>query len=148
MENFEVEMMDSTAQMLAALIVAPTLIDRIKETQHSDDGFVKIKKELRVEPFDGFELKDDGSLWKDGRLCVPRDDGLKQELLKKAYNSRFSIHFGGTKIYQDLKRNYWWKGMKREIAEYIAKCLVCQQIKVEHQRPAGLLQPLEIPQWK
>nr|XP_027086619.1 uncharacterized protein LOC113708357 [Coffea arabica] len=96
----------------------------------------------------GVQCEGDGSLWKDGRLCVPRDEGLKQELLKEAHNSRFSIHPGGTKMYRDLKRNYWWNGMKREIAEYVAKCLVCPQVKAEHQRPADLLQPLEIPQWK
>ncbi|XP_071925957.1 uncharacterized protein [Coffea arabica] len=112
MENFGVEMVDSTAQVLAALVVAPTLIDRIKEAQHSDAGLAKIKEKLELEPFDGFKLKDDGSLWKDGRLCVPRDEGLKQELLKEAHNSRFSIHSGGTKMYRDLKRNYWWNGMK------------------------------------
>ena len=99
MKNFEVEMVDSTAQVLAALVVAPTLIDRINEAQHSDAGLAKIKEKLELEPFDGFKLKDDGSLWKDGRLCVPRDEELKQELLKEAHNSRFSIHPGGTKMY-------------------------------------------------
>ena len=58
--------------MLAALVVAPTLINRIKEVQHLDDEFAKIKEKFRVEPFDGFELKDDGSLWKESRLCVPK----------------------------------------------------------------------------
>jgi hypothetical protein len=51
-------------------------------------------------------------------------------------------------MYQDLKREYWWPGMKMDIAEFVARCIVCQQVKIEHQRPAGLLQPLEIPQWK
>ncbi|XP_071924886.1 uncharacterized protein [Coffea arabica] len=103
MKNFEV---DSTAQMLAALVVAPTSIDRIKETQHSDDEFAKIKEKLRVESFDGFELKDDESLRKEGKLCVPRDERLKHELLKETHSSRFSIHPGGAKMYQELKRNY------------------------------------------
>jgi hypothetical protein len=51
-------------------------------------------------------------------------------------------------MYQDLKRRFWWYGMKREIAEYVAICDSCQRTKAEHQRPAGLLQPLQIPQWK
>ena len=51
-------------------------------------------------------------------------------------------------MYRDLKRNFWWEGMKREVAEYVSKCLTCQQVKAEHQRPSGLLQPLPIPQWK
>ena len=51
-------------------------------------------------------------------------------------------------MYQDIKKQFWWNAMQREIAQYVAKCLVCQQIKIEHQRTAGLLQPLPIPEWK
>jgi hypothetical protein len=51
-------------------------------------------------------------------------------------------------MYQDLKEQFWWHGMKREIAFYIARCDVCQRVKAEHQRPAGLLQPLKVPLWK
>ncbi|CAH9138313.1 unnamed protein product [Cuscuta epithymum] len=58
------------------------------------------------------------------------------------------MHPGGTKMYRDLKESYWWSGMKRDIAEYVSRCLTCQQVKAEHQHPAGLLQPLTIPEWK
>jgi len=51
-------------------------------------------------------------------------------------------------MYQDLKKKFWWQGMKQDVAEYVAQCHVCQQVKAEHQRPAGLLQPLSIPEWK
>jgi hypothetical protein len=51
-------------------------------------------------------------------------------------------------MYKDLKTRYWWNGMKRDVAEYIALCDTCQRVKAEHQRPAGLLQPLKIPEWK
>ncbi|KAA0053631.1 ty3-gypsy retrotransposon protein [Cucumis melo var. makuwa] len=58
------------------------------------------------------------------------------------------MHPGSTKMYQDLKRVYWWRNMKREVAEFVSKCLVCQQVKAPRQKPAGLLQPLSIPEWK
>ncbi|PKA56240.1 hypothetical protein AXF42_Ash011169 [Apostasia shenzhenica] len=51
-------------------------------------------------------------------------------------------------MYQNLREHYWWNNMKRDVAQFVAKCLVCQQIKAEHQRPGGLLQPLPIPKWK
>ena len=51
-------------------------------------------------------------------------------------------------MYKDVKGNFWWPGMKREIAEYVSKCDTCQRVKAEHQRPAGLLKPLETPEWK
>ena len=55
---------------------------------------------------------------------------------------------GGTKMYQDLKKQYWWKQMKVDVAEYVAKCQTCQVVKAEHLKPAGVLQPLFIPEWK
>ncbi|XP_052152528.1 uncharacterized protein LOC127770762, partial [Oryza glaberrima] len=66
----------------------------------------------------------------------------------EAHESAYSLHPGSTKMYQDLKEGYWWPNMKRDVAEYVALCDVCQKVKAEHQRPAGLLQPLRIPEWK
>ncbi|KAL7177744.1 hypothetical protein ACSBR2_031000 [Camellia fascicularis] len=51
-------------------------------------------------------------------------------------------------MYRDLHGHFWWNGMKGDIAEFVAQCLVCQQVKVEHQKPAGKLKPLPIPEWK
>ena len=51
-------------------------------------------------------------------------------------------------MYHDLKDTYWWNGMKRDIAEFVSKCLTCQQVKLEHQRPLRLLQQLPILEWK
>jgi hypothetical protein len=96
----------------------------------------------------GFSIDHQCVLWYNGRLCVPSIDELNQLILKEARDTPYSIHPGGTKMYQDLKEQFWWHGMKREIAFYIARCDVCQCVKVEHQRPAGLLQPLKIPMWK
>jgi hypothetical protein len=73
---------------------------------------------------------------------------LKQLILKETHDTPYSIHPGGTKMYQDLKLQFWWHGMNREIAFYIARCDVCQRVKAEHQRPVGLLQPLKVPMWK
>ena len=95
-----------------------------------------------------FSVKEAGSLYFQNRLCVPYDKELKKRLLFEARNTVFTMHPGCNKMYQDLKRHYWWKGMKRDVIEYVSKCLTCQQVKVEHQVPTGLLQPLPIPQWK
>nr|GFD28750.1 putative reverse transcriptase domain-containing protein [Tanacetum cinerariifolium] len=62
--------------------------------------------------------------------------------------SPFSVHPGSTKMYHDLKQHFWWSGMKRDVATFVSRCLVCQQVKIEHQRASGLLQPLDIPVWK
>ena len=88
-------------------------------------------------------IHEDDSLWFGRRLCVPTG-GTRQELLTDAHSSPYSVHPGGTKMYRDLKQHFWWQGMKREIARFVLKCLVYQQVKVEHQRTAGLLQPFPI----
>ena len=79
---------------------------------------------------------------------VLNDEALRKEILHEAHRSRFTIHPGGTKMYQDLKRTFWWEGMKREVAEFVSKCMTCQMVKAEWKHPAGLLHPLEIPMWK
>lgn len=58
------------------------------------------------------------------------------------------MHPGGTKMYRDLREFYWWPGLKREVTDFVSKCLTCQQVKAEHQLPSGLLQPVKIPLWK
>jgi hypothetical protein len=95
-----------------------------------------------------FSISSDGAILFEGRLCVPNHPELRKLILEEDHKSSFSIHPGATKMYQDLKREYWWPGMKTDIAEFVARCIVCQQVKVEHQRPAGLLQSLKISQWK
>jgi len=75
-------------------------------------------------------MADDGSLMMRQRLYVLDDETVKQMVLQEAYESKFSIHPGSTKMYQDLKHLYWWPNMKREIAKYVSKCGVCQQVKI------------------
>ena len=86
-------------------------------------------------------------LWMFGeRIYIPDDPQLKQAILEEAHSSDYALHLGSTKMYRTIRENYWWPGMKREIAEYVEKCLVCQQVKAEHQKPTGTLQPLLIPE--
>ena len=133
---------------LANLELAPTLLDQIKEAQKGHESIEGIKKKLPLDKAPGFAIDAEGVLRFKGRLCVPDDKELKGLILKEAHNTPYSIHPGGTKMYQDLREKFWWHGMKREIGSYIARCDVCQQVKAEHPRPAGLLQPLKVPEWK
>ncbi|KAL0367281.1 UNVERIFIED_CONTAM: hypothetical protein Sradi_3618200 [Sesamum radiatum] len=119
---------------------------KIKEAQYEDKEIQKIVVGKRSNS--DFTIDSDGILRFRGRLCVPGNQSIKDEILKEAHHSHYTLHPGGTKMYQDLKQSYWWNNMKRDIAEYVQKCMICQQVKVEHQRPAGLLQPLPIPEWK
>ncbi|GJW43420.1 reverse transcriptase domain-containing protein [Tanacetum coccineum] len=74
--------------------------------------------------------------------------GMRTVIMDEAHKSRYSVHPGADKMYYDLRDMYWWPGMKRDIATYVSKCLTCAKVKAEHQRPSGLLQQPEIPEWK
>jgi len=89
-----------------------------------------------------------GTIWFMNRICVPDVGDLRETILREAHDSAYSIHSGSTKMYQDLKQRYWWYGMKRDVAAHVAICDTCQRVKAENQRPAGLLQPLKVPEWK
>ncbi|KAA0025885.1 ty3-gypsy retrotransposon protein [Cucumis melo var. makuwa] len=133
---------------LAQLTVQPTLRQRIIVAQLNDPYLVE--KHLLVEAGQSqdFSISSDDGLTFDGRLCVPEDSAVKVELLNEAHSSPFSMHPRSTKMYQDLRCVYWWRNMKREVANFVSRCLVCQQVKAPRQRPAGLLQPLSVPGWK
>ncbi|CAN6487123.1 unnamed protein product [Victoria cruziana] len=83
-----------------------------------------------------------------GRIWIPSDSDLRNKLLGGLHSSRFLIHPGGTKMYREAKRRFWWPGMKKDITDFVAHCLICQQVKAEHQRPSGLLVQWELPEWK
>ncbi|GJZ27871.1 putative nucleotidyltransferase, ribonuclease H [Tanacetum coccineum] len=94
------------------------------------------------------ERKEDGSLYFMDRIWVPLVGDVRMVILNEAHKSKYSVHPGADKMYHDLRDMYWWPGMKRDIATYVSKCLTCAKVKAEHQRPSGLLQQPEIPEWK
>ena len=95
-----------------------------------------------------FKVDDQGVLRFEGRICIPDNDEMKKMILEESHRSSLSIHPEATKMYHDLKKLFWWSGLKRDVAQFVYSCLICQKSKVEHQKPAGLLTPLDVPEWK
>ncbi|WVZ97305.1 hypothetical protein U9M48_042853 [Paspalum notatum var. saurae] len=83
-----------------------------------------------------FREDEQGTVWYKNRICVPDVDSIKKLILNEAHDTAYSIHPGSTKMYHDMKERFWWYGMKRAVAEYVAVCDTCQRVKAEHQRPA------------
>jgi hypothetical protein len=133
---------------LASLEVQPTLMDKIKEAQKLDKEIEEIKSNMAKGKAKGFREDEQGIVWFEKHVCVPQDPELRKLILQEAHDSPYSIHPGNTKMYMNLKGRFWWSNMKRDVAEYIALCDICNRVKAEHQKPAGLLQPLPIPEWK
>ncbi|KAK1691823.1 hypothetical protein QYE76_008520, partial [Lolium multiflorum] len=131
-EQFRLELVSEG--FLASIELQPTLISQIKEAQKGNASIDGIKSQIAAGKAPGFTEDEAGVLWYNRRLCVPSDSELKQVILKEAHDTLYSIHPRGTKMYQDLKEQFWWHGMKREIGSYIAKCDICQRVKAEHHK--------------
>jgi hypothetical protein len=110
--------------------VGSNLLQKIQKGQVEDEKIQDFKHNIKEEKSPGFLEDEEGVLWYKGRFCVPNVKKLKDKIL---HESAYSIHSGGNKMYHDLKATYWWYGMKRDVAEYVALCDTCQRVKAEHQ---------------
>jgi hypothetical protein len=106
--------------------VCSSLLQEIQRGQLEDEKIQETKCNIKEEKSPGFSEDDEGVLWYKGRICVPNVKELKDKILHEAHESAYSIHPGGNKMYHDLKATYWWYGMKRDVAEYVALCNTCQ----------------------
>jgi hypothetical protein len=131
-----------------SLTVQTSVRDRIIEAQLeavADPEF--LKAELRGLDKQ-LEKKGDSGLYFVDRIWVPSCRGVRALILEEAHRSRYSVHPGADKMYYDLRELYWWPGMKKDIAVFVSQCLTCLQVKAEHQKPSGLLEQPQIPEWK
>ncbi|GJU79149.1 putative reverse transcriptase domain-containing protein [Tanacetum coccineum] len=115
---------------------------------------VEARKEenIRSEDLGGMikklEQRTDGTLCLNGRSWIPCRGNLRELIMNESHKLKYSIHPGSDKMYQDLKKLYWWPNMKAEIATYVNKCLTCAKVKAKYQKPSGLLVQPVIPVWK
>jgi hypothetical protein len=128
------------------------LILTIKEdaitAQKTDVGMGHLRRRLELGEAQCFRQDADGVLWFKDRLVVQKNFELYRKIMDEAHCSRYSIHLGTDKMYQYLRKSFWWMRMKREIVKYVSECDTCRRVKTDHLRPVGNLQPLGIPEWK
>ncbi|GKA90066.1 putative reverse transcriptase domain-containing protein [Tanacetum coccineum] len=118
--------------------------------KNEDVGGMLVENSKNPEKFrtEKLEPRADGTLCFNGRSWLPYYGDLRIVIMHESYKSKYFIHPGSDKMYQDMKKLYWWPNMKAKIATYVSKCLTCARVKAENQRPSGLLVQPEIPQWK
>ncbi|KAD6454275.1 hypothetical protein E3N88_08981 [Mikania micrantha] len=131
-----------------SLVITPDFLNELKDAQkeglkEENVGFERIFGQVK-----NLEENEFGVKIRFGRMWVPRNGDIMSRILDEAHKSCYSIHPGATKMYQDLRKDYWWPGMKFNVMQYVNKCLTCAQVKAEHQKPYGYGQPLEVPEWK
>ncbi|XP_070025489.1 uncharacterized protein [Nicotiana sylvestris] len=129
-----------TSRVLACVISRSSLFDRIRERQYDDPYLLVLKDRVQHDNARDMAIGDDGVVRMHGWICVPNVDELRELILEEAHSLRYSIHPGAAKMYQYLRQHYWWRRRNKDIMGFVARCLNCQQVKYEHQRPGGLLQ--------
>eukprot|EP00253_Pinus_taeda_P017798 PITA_17798 len=154
-ENRVADALSRKVQCVCRLSVSKwqsTLLEKIKEVADQDAVYHQIKQQIHQlsdkEIQQGYVLDDAGVLYFHKRLYVPNENDLRKLILDEFHTSHYTRHPGYHKMVVALRKEYYWPRMKKDVAEYLARCLECQQIKTEHMHPAGLLQPLPIPKWK
>ncbi|GKB72276.1 putative reverse transcriptase domain-containing protein [Tanacetum coccineum] len=124
-----------------ANIVADALSRKEREVVDESVGLQKGLDEM-------IKLRNDGALYYVDRIWVPLKGDVRTLIMDEAHKSKYSVHPGADKMYYDLRDRYWWLGIKKDIAEYVSRCLTCLKVKAKHQRPSGLLQQPKNPIWK
>ena len=117
--------MHVSGALFASFQLRSILVDQILEAQLEDPYLMNMRKKVEEGEQSDFAVRDDGALVMGSRLCVPTDEELKRQILEEAHSSAYAMHPGSTKMYRTLMEYYWWSGMKREVAEYVSKCLIC-----------------------
>ena len=131
--------------ILAQFRVRSVYLEKVKAAQRRDPQLQKISFEVQQGQSRYFMMNNEDTLRLGTRIYVPDGDELRKEIMEESHFSAYSIHPGTTKMHHNLKDTYWWIGMKRDIADFVSKCLICQQVKLKHHKPFGLLQQLPIP---
>ncbi|XP_073309923.1 uncharacterized protein [Primulina huaijiensis] len=125
----------SAPTSVSTLLAAPDIYGCIRDAQMTYERDQRWKELVSRKQDTCFREADDGSLRMKDRWVVPDTLELSQGLLRRAHCSRYSIHLGGKKMYKDLRSQFWWKGMKRNVIDFVRRCLNCQQIKAKRRRP-------------
>ena len=115
--------------MVAHVQVRSSLVEEVKQLQHDNDFCKEKIAQIRQGLCEELRVDDDGILWLQDRLVVPVVEDIRRRLLEAAHSSSYTMHPGSTKMYHDLRMHYWWKGMKKDVADFVVKCLTCSKLR-------------------
>nr|GEV09970.1 hypothetical protein [Tanacetum cinerariifolium] len=137
---------DASHKGLGVVLMQREKIEALKpENLEKEDVGGMIRKDI---PKEKLEPRADGTLCLNGKSWLPYYGDLRSVIMHESHKSKYFVHPSSDKMYQDMKKLYWWPNMKVNIATYVSKCLTYARVKAEHQTPSGLLVQLAIPEWK
>ena len=126
-------------QQIVSHVVGDELYEQVND---------KLQQQILEKRYEGYKLEEDGLLTFKGRIYIPNVADLRRVVMDEIHQAPYSGHPGYQKTIATARKQYFWIGMKKDMAGYISRCMKFQQVKVEHQHPIGLLQPLPVPKWK
>jgi hypothetical protein len=126
------------------MLIQSSLWECVREAQLHDRLLQEVHKRIEAGRPREFTMEEDGTIFFRGHLS--QKSKVNMDILRGAHRTPYMVHPGETKMYQDMRQSFGWKHMKVDISKYVASCGICQKVKAEHKRPAGLLKSLEIPE--
>jgi hypothetical protein len=154
-ENRVVDALSRSVNMihLEAVITCETDVrERVRNAQETYAFFNTVTSYLRKEPtgikYEGYQMLDEDPMTYRNILYIPSCDNLNRFVMDELHKRSSTGHRRYQKMITTTRKQFYWPGLKKDIADYLAKCIECQQVKPEHQHPSNFLQPLPIPEWK
>ena len=128
------------------------LLDRVKAASTQDSDYIELLSKIQNPEIkldrEAFKIDEKGFIWFKSRLYIPNVLEVKLFIMNEMHKPPFAGHPGYQKMVTALRKQFFWPSLKTDVIEYLSKCIECQQVKIEYGHPAGLLQPMLIPQWK
>jgi hypothetical protein len=139
--------------MFSLVTLQVNLREHVLTQLQRDSWYLKVTPNLQsgrqLDPkYEGYSLETDKLLRYRGRMYIPKNGDIRSIIIKEAHKALYCAHMGVKKMYADMRKLFFWVGMKRNVVHFIAKCLECQQVKADHHHPTGLLQPHDVPMSK
>jgi hypothetical protein len=151
-ENRVADALSRSVKMIHLAVISTCEIDvseRVRNVQGTDTFFKIVTSYLKQEPtginYGGYQMLDEGLLTYKNRLYIPSCDDLKRFIMDELHKIPYIGHPGYHKMITATRKQFYWPGLKKDIDDYLAKCLECQQVKAKHRHPTWFLQPLPIP---
>jgi hypothetical protein len=152
-ENVVANALSRRPRIFSLVTLKVNLREHVLTQLLGDSWYLKVTSNLQrgrqLDPkYEGYSLEIDRLLGYRGRMYIPENGDIRSIILKEVHRVLYCVHPGVKKMYVDMRKLFFWVGMKRDVVHFIAKCLECQQVKADHHHPTGLLQPHDVPMSK
>jgi hypothetical protein len=152
-ENVVVDALSRRPHVFSLVPLKANLREHVLTQLQGDSWYLEVTSNLhsgrKLDPkYEGYSLESDRLLRYQGRMYIPENGDIRSIILKEAHKALYCTHLGVKKMYAEMRKLFFWVGMKHDVVHFVAKCLECQQVKVDHHHPASLLQPHDVPMSK